>query len=200
MSAPLGRTVGNAIETREAIEVLHGKGPPDLVECTVVLGAEMLVLGGKAKTIDEGRALIVSAIERGDGVRTMERMVSAQHGDARVVADPSRLEIAAEEIVIEATQAGFVCEIDALAVGLAGVAMGAGRTRADQPVDPGVGITIATRIGQQVAKGDELARLHVRSREAGAPIAERMRAAFRVGPEPVTPPPLVISRIDGSLS
>jgi pyrimidine-nucleoside phosphorylase len=198
MSAPLGRTVGNAIETREAIEVLHGKGPADLVECTVVLGAEMLVLGGKAKTIHDGRALIPGAIDRGDGVRTMERMVSAQHGDARVVTDPSRLEIAGEEIVILATEAGFVSEIDALAVGLAGVAMGAGRTRADQPVDPAVGITLATRVGTRVAKGDELARLHVRSAHAGAPIADRVRAAFRIGPEAVTPPPLVIARIDGA--
>ncbi len=94
MDAPLGVAVGNANETREAIDVLHGGGPSDLVECTLALGAEMIVLGGRAETIDAARAMLAKAIERGDGARTFERMIEAQGGDPRVVSDPSLLVIA----------------------------------------------------------------------------------------------------------
>src|SRR5580704_18638671 len=119
MDAPLGVAVGNANETREAIDVLHGGGPGDVVECTMALGAEMLVLGGKAKTLDEARARLAKAIASGDGARAFERMIEAQGGDARVVAEPSRLEIADVEVAVKATRAGVVDAVDALAVGLA---------------------------------------------------------------------------------
>ncbi|HVH43238.1 MAG TPA: thymidine phosphorylase, partial [Labilithrix sp.] len=136
MDAPLGRAVGNANETREALEVLHGRGPADLVENTLVLGAEMLVLGQKAKDVAEGTAKLRAAIANGDAVRVMEKMVAAQGGDASVVADPSKLVVASEVVPVKAPRDGFVTGIDALAIGLTGVAMGAGRTRADQKVDP----------------------------------------------------------------
>src|SRR4051812_766741 len=87
MSAPLGRTVGNALETREAIDVLHGKGPADLVECTMALGAEMLRAGGVAATEAEARAKMKSALASGKAAEVMERMIAAQGGDARVVRD-----------------------------------------------------------------------------------------------------------------
>ena len=89
MDAPLGRAVGNANETREALEVLHGRGPADLVECTLVLGAEMLVLGGRAKTRPRPRRSCERRSRSGAAVRVMEKMVEAQGGDAKVVADPS---------------------------------------------------------------------------------------------------------------
>src|SRR5262249_5738320 len=122
MDAPLGRAVGNANETREALEVLHGRGPADLVECTLVLGAEMLVLGGKAKDIGEGTAMLRDAIATGAAVRVMERMVAAQGGDASVVADPRKLAIAPAVVEVKAPRSGFVAGIDALAIGLTGVA------------------------------------------------------------------------------
>src|SRR6185369_7924988 len=85
MNAPLGRAVGNAVETREAIDVLHGGGPADLVECTLALGAEMLILGGVAKTDDEARATMRRAIASGAAAEVMERMIVAQHGDPHIV-------------------------------------------------------------------------------------------------------------------
>src|SRR5262249_36737868 len=124
MDAPLGSAVGNANETREALEVLHGRGPADLVDCTLVLGAEMLVLGGKAKDVAEGTAKLREAIASGTAVRVMEKMVAAQGGDASVVADPTRLVVASEVVEVKAPRSGWVTGIDALAVGLTGVAMG----------------------------------------------------------------------------
>ena len=124
MDAPLGRSVGNASETREALEVLHGKGPADLVECTLVLGAEMLLLGGKAKDAAAATTLLREAIATGAAVRVMERMVEAQGGDPSVVTHPERLAIAKEMIEVRSPRGGFVTGVDALAIGLAGVAMG----------------------------------------------------------------------------
>jgi pyrimidine-nucleoside phosphorylase len=195
MSAPLGVAVGNANETREAIDVLRGGGPADLVECTLALGAEMVVLGGKAEGTPEARRLLERAIGSGGGARVFERMIEAQHGDPRVVADPSRLAIAPVEVAVRAPRGGVVAGIDAMAVGLAAVAMGAGRSRADADVDPAVGISIDARPGQDVRQGDVLARVHVRAAPDAAAIVARLALAFTIGDAPPPPSPLVLGRL-----
>jgi pyrimidine-nucleoside phosphorylase len=195
MDAPLGRAVGNANETREALEVLLGRGPADLVECTLVLGAEMLVLGGKAKDTTEATTKLREAIASGAAVRVMEKMVEAQGGDAKVVADPSRLVMAPEVVDVKAERAGFVTDIDALAIGLTGVAMGAGRTRADQKVDPAVGIEIDAKPGDAVKQGQVVARIFVRTRSAADALVERVATAFTYGDSAPAPLPLVIDRL-----
>jgi pyrimidine-nucleoside phosphorylase len=195
MDAPLGKAVGNANETREALEVLHGKGPADLVECTLVLGAEMLVLGGKAKDVSEATTKLREAIASGAAVRVMERMVEAQGGDPSVVANPGRLEIAKETVEVRASRAGFVTGIDALAIGLTGVAMGAGRTRADQAVDPAVGIEIEAKPGDAVAVGQVIARLLVRNKGDADALLERVAGAFSYGDAAPSKLPLVVARI-----
>ena len=195
MDAPLGRAVGNANETREALEVLHGRGPDDLTECTLVLGAEMLVLGGRAKDLAEGTARLRECVSNGSAIRVMEKMVAAQGGDASVVADPSKLEVARHVVEVKAPRGGFVVGIDALSIGLAGVAMGAGRTRADQKVDPAVGIEIDRKPGEPVKSGDVVARLFVREPSAGQAIAERVANAFAYGDAAPERDPLVVGRI-----
>lgn len=195
MDVPLGRTIGNANETREALEVLHGKGPADLIECTLVLGAEMLVLGGKATDTKDATAKLRAAIASGAGVRVMEKMVAAQGGDAKVVADPSLLEVAKEVIDVHAPRDGFVADIDALALGLTGVAMGAGRTRADQKVDPAVGIELDAKPGDPVKKGQPVARVFVRSRHVAPPFVQRVSAAFTYADAPPPVLPMVIDRL-----
>ncbi|WP_394822882.1 thymidine phosphorylase [Pendulispora albinea] len=195
MNTPLGNAVGNANETREAFEILHGRGPEDLRECTLLLGAEMLVLGGKAANADEARKSLEAAISSGRAVAVMEKMVAAQHGDPRVVADPSRLEVAAVEVPITADRAGFVTAIDALEIGLSAVAMGAGRTRTDQAIDPAVGISVEAKPGAKVSAGTELAKLYVRSKGDAALTAERVRAAFSIGDAAPPAQPLLHGRI-----
>lgn len=195
MDAPLGRAVGNANETREALEVLLGRGPEDLVECTLVLGAEMLVLGGKAKDVAEGTQKLREAIASGAAVRVMEKMVEAQGGDASVVAEPSKLAVAREVVAVKADRSGFVTGIDALTIGLTGVAMGAGRTRADQAVDPAVGIEIDKKPGEAVAPGDVVARLFVHDRAKGEELAARVGGAFAYGDAAPPAVPLVAGRI-----
>jgi pyrimidine-nucleoside phosphorylase len=194
MESPLGRAVGNAIETREALELLHGRGPEDLVECTRLLAAEMLVLGGRARSADEARALVGRAVTSGDAVRVAERMIAAHGGDARVVADPTRLALAPHEVVVPAARDGWVERADALEIGLAAVAMGAGRTRADQSVDPGVGIFLEKKPGDRVVRGEPLARLHLR---ADAPdVLARVEAAFTLADAAPAARSLVLGRVE----
>ena len=195
MDAPLGQAVGNANETREALEVLHGKGPADLVECTLVLGAEMLVLGGQAKDAAEATAKLRAAITSGAAVRVMEKMVEAQSGDPKVVANPSLLAMAKDTVEVRASRGGFVTGIDALAIGLTGVAMGAGRTRADQAVDPTVGIEIDAKPGDAVQVGQVVARIIVRDKSHAAALVERVAGAFAYGDAKPAAQPLVIKRL-----
>ncbi|MBL8608473.1 MAG: thymidine phosphorylase [Myxococcales bacterium] len=196
MDCPLGNAIGNSNETREAIDVLFGRGPADLVECTLVLGAEMLVLGGAAATVAEGRDKIAAAIASGAGARVLERMIEAQRGDPRAVADTSLLPRAPRVVDVPSPTAGFLVDIDALELGLTAVAMGAGRTRADQAVDPVVGIELQKKPGDAVAAGEPLAKLLVREDAHAHAVIDRVRAAFRVGAERPTLPPLVLARID----
>jgi pyrimidine-nucleoside phosphorylase len=195
MEAPLGVAVGNAMETREALDVLAGEGPPDLVECTVRLGAEMLMMGGVAQGEEDAAARLAAAIAGGAAARTAERMIRAQGGDARVVGDRSLLEVAHEEVVVEAPRDGTVARVDALAIGLAAVAMGAGRARADQAVDPAVGIYVDGRPGMRVTRGQPLARLRVRRREDAVAVLERVAGSFVVDDAPPPARPLVLGRI-----
>jgi pyrimidine-nucleoside phosphorylase len=108
-------------------------------------------------------------------------MIRAQGGDPRVVADRSRLEVAPVEVVVEAPRDGTVVRADALAIGLAAVAMGAGRVRADQPVDHAVGIYVDAKPGARVVRGQPLARLRVRKAEDAAAVKERVANAFTLG-------------------
>jgi pyrimidine-nucleoside phosphorylase len=193
MDSPLGRAVGNALETREALELLRGGGPADLLEITLALGQEMLLIGRVAKNRREARDKLVVALRDGSAARTMERLISAQGGDPAVVTDPSLLPSAPLQIDVHAKSAGFVSSIDAREVGVAAVAMGAGRLRAEQTIDPAVGIEILAKPGDRVARGAPLARLHAR---APSPrIASRLLAAFVISPKPPRPKPLILERI-----
>jgi len=186
MEAPLGVAVGNANETREALELLHGRGPADLREVTLALAAEMLALAGVTASLQ-------NAIDSGAAVRVAEKMIEAQHGDPRVAADPSLLQVAPVRVEIPAERAGFVRRADALAIGLAAVAMGAGRSRAEDTVDPSVGIEVLAKPGDRVERGQPLAALHVKSRDPA--IEERVRAAYAIDDAPPPARPLFLARI-----
>lgn len=196
MNTPLGLTIGNALETREAIELLQGKGPADLLECTLALGAEMLIAGEVASTDAEARAKLEAAIADGSALAVMERMVAAQGGDTAVIRDPSRLPKAPLVTSVVAPRGGYVTGIDPLELGLTGVLLGAGRTRADQAVDPVVGIVIVAPHGTKVAEGQELAQLHVRSLDQAHEVSARVAAAFTIGDERGVRAPLVLERIE----
>lgn len=196
MSAPLGETIGNALETREAIDVLHGKGPDDIVALTLALGAEMVVLGGKAKNTAEAERLLKKTIASGAAAETMRKLITAHHGDPRVVDEPDRLPQAAVIHDVTADRAGWITAVDPMELGLSAITLGAGRTRADQEIAPEVGIVLAARRDQKVKKGVALARIHAKNKAAAKAIEARVRAAFTIADTVFPAPPLIIGRVE----
>jgi pyrimidine-nucleoside phosphorylase len=196
MSAPIGRTIGNALETREAIEVLQGAGPEDTRELTLALGIEMLRVAGVAKTAKEARTRLIRALDSGAGLERLERMVRAHGGDARAVRQPDRLPRARHRIPVLARASGYLSDCDALELGLLSVTLGAGRSRAEQKVDPTAGIELEVLRGQRVERGQPLAWLHVNQRPNPTTI-EIAGRAFRLSARRPKPRRLVMERIGG---
>ncbi len=195
MSAPIGDTIGNSLETREAIEVLHGGGPADTLELTLALGAEMLVLGGVAKRAAEGRKLLQEAINSGAGRKTFAAMVKAHGADPRVVEEPDRLPRAKHRIAVQSDKAGFVHGCDPLELGLSALELGAGRKHKEDTIDPAVGIELAKNRGDQIKRGDTLCWLHVQKPREAAAIVERVKAAYTLKRTAPPASPLVLERL-----
>jgi pyrimidine-nucleoside phosphorylase len=195
MSSPIGRTIGNGLETREAIEVLRDGGPADTRELTLTLGAEMLVLGKAERNLRAARTRLERALADGSAFDRFLRMVKAHGGDTRVVEHPERLVRSKAKCEVLAPDGGYLAECDAYALGLSGVALGAGRTRAEQAVDAHAGIELFAQRGERVTRGQPLAVIHARSRTLAESEVARVAAAFRISRGKPKPRPAVIERI-----
>jgi pyrimidine-nucleoside phosphorylase len=195
MDQPLGLTIGNALETIEAIDVLRGGGPADLVEVTLELGARMLVLGGVAGGLEGARAKLQERIRSGAALETFRAMVAAQGGDPRVADDPGVFPRARVLVPVLATASGFVRAIDAEALGLAGMRLGAGRARAEDLVDPAVGIVLKRKVGDRVGDGEELAVLHANGDADASAVASSVAAAYEIANEAPEPVRLILDEI-----
>ena len=195
MNEPIGRSVGNALETREAIEILKNTGPTDTRELTLTLGAEMLVLGRAERTLPKARARLERALADGSALERFVRMVHAHGGDTRAVEHPERLPSAKAKVAVLAKRSGYVAACDAYALGLAGVALGAGRTRADQAVDASAGIELRAQRGEQVTRGQPIAIIHARSKHLAESEVTRVNAAFQLTATKPKPRRVAIERI-----
>jgi len=151
MTTPLGRTVGNALEVRESVEVLAGGGPTDVVDLTVALAVEMLAAAGKPVAEDEVRA----ALQDGRAMDKWRQMIAAQDGD-----NDAPLPVAAEQQQILAPESGVLATLDAYDVGVASWRLGAGRARKEDPVQAGAGIELHAKPGDTVTAGQPLMTLH----------------------------------------
>jgi len=195
MDEPLGRTVGNALETLEAIEILRGAGPSDLQEITFALAAQMLVLGRVAGDLEEGEKRARAAAADGSGLERFRRMVEAQGGDPRCVDDPTVLPQAAHKIPVPAPRAGAVREIDALSVGTSAMKIGAGRATKESVIDPAVGVVLQKKTGDRVEAGETLAVVHANDTTLGEVCAKAVGDAFELGDESPPDPVRVLARI-----
>ena len=200
MDQPLGTSVGNANETCEAIEVLRGGGPEDVVELTLTLGSEMLQLGRVCTDTQAARAKVQRAIDSGAGLRTLQRCIEAQGGDPRVADTPALLPRAQFQRAVTAVRSGVVCAIDTRQVGLAAMGLGAGRATVDDGVDPAVGVEVHAKVGDEVRAGDALATIHYNDPDAAEPAACMLLAAYKLADAPPDPTPLVLHRIDSGVS
>jgi pyrimidine-nucleoside phosphorylase len=198
MDRPLGFAIGNALEVAESIEVLRGGGPPDLRELTLVQAAEMLLLGGAAPDAERARAAAESALADGRAAARFQDIIEAQGGDPAVVDDPAILPVAPVELTVRAAADGWVGAMDVRAIGLASVALGAGRLTLDAAIDPAVGFHVTAKPGDRVEVGGLLARVHVRNEAAGQRAVAQLDRAIPVVPAPPAPAlPLLVSRLQG---
>lgn len=181
MDVPLGKTIGNALEIKEAIAIVQGEGPKDVLQVTLALGAEALRLGGVAKTAKDARRLQQQAIDSGRAAECLERMIAAHGGDPRVVAKPDRLPRAKVQLEVRASKAGRVLDIDPMALGLLAIDLGAGRKVAEQPVNHAVGIELSCELDQSVAKGDVLAVIHAKDSNDAKQAVRRCQDVVRIG-------------------
>ena len=181
MDRPLGVAVGNGLETVEALECLAGGGPDDLRALVVHLAASMVQTGGDPATFDVLKARAAGALDDGSALRRMERLVEAQDGDPRVVSEPDRIARAPVRRTVAAERAGTILGIEPRTLGETVVAMGGGRTRLGQAIDPRVGFVLHVRPGSTVRAGDAIAEVHAAD-DDGAALAEvGLRRALTIG-------------------
>ena len=183
MDQPLGTHVGNALEVKEAIDNLAGQAGGDLLEVSLTLGGYMLLLAGKAKDPEEGRAMMKAAIDSGAGLKKLKEMIAAQGGDPAVCDDVTRLPQAKVIRSVTCGKAGYVQKMDTMALGMAAQAMGAGRMTVDDKLDYSVGYVLNVRIGDKVEADTPLCTLHARSEEDAEKAEQAVRAAVRIGDE-----------------
>jgi pyrimidine-nucleoside phosphorylase len=191
MSQPLGRAVGNALETAEAVATLRGAGPDDFWQHCLAVGEQMLVLGDVATDRAIARAKLGEAVKSGRALDKLLEWVEAQGGDSSVLGDPPSMARAAIVEQVAAPQSGQVSGINAREVGLAAVDLGAGREKKGEPVDHAVGIVLEAKIGEWVNAGDALFTVHAPDQERCNRARDRVLGAYSWSEAEVEPPPLV---------
>jgi thymidine phosphorylase len=197
MSEPLARSAGNALEVREAIAMLRGeRADARLLEVTLALGAEVMVLGGLAPDPAAARSALAASLASGAAAERFARMVASLGGPSDLLQRPeAHLAKAAVVVDVNASREGIVAAIDTRAVGYAIVRLGGGRAAPEQAVDHSVGFDRLLPLGTAVKQGEPIARVHARDPDDAAAASAALSAAFRIGDERPHSPPL-IERID----
>ena len=190
MSQPLGNAIGNALEVVEAIETLKGKGPEDLTELCLVLGSQMVVVGGKANTLEEARGMLENVIQDGSALELFGDLIEAQGGNKAIIHDTTLLPTATFQIPVKATRSGFITSMEADDIGIAAMLLGAGRATKDDKIDLAVGIVLNKKIGDVVEKGEPIAVIHANSEEVDASMALLLEH-ITIGDKAVSAPVLI---------
>ncbi len=173
--------MGNALEVKEAIETLKGNGPEDFTELCLTLGSYMLLMGGAAKTEEEGREMLKEAVADGRALRKLAEFVKAQGGDEKMVYEPELLPRARMVEPVLAEGDGYVERLVCDEVGICSLILGGGRETKESVIDLSVGIVLEKKVGAQVKKGDVLAWLHANDSERLQAAKERLLAAYTIG-------------------
>jgi pyrimidine-nucleoside phosphorylase len=191
MSQPLGEAVGNALDIVEAVEVLRGQRPGRLADLTLefAVAAQVALLKIEAA---EARRRAEEAVSSGAALESFRRMVEAQGGDPAVVEDPvAVLPAAPVTVPLEAERSGYLSAVDAEAVGRTAVALGAGRRRKGDPIDPAVGIVLRAKVGDRLEEGKPIGEIHARDEKFAAAATAAVNAALKASDSRLERPPLV---------
>jgi len=180
MNEPLGEMVGNSIEVVEAIHALKGRAPCDLMEVTMALGARMLVLGKKTKTLGEAEKKLKRAIESGKAIDKFAEMAKKQGGNPKVIYDFGVLPWAKYKLLVNSDSQGFVQSVDTRKIGLCAVKLGAGREKMDSLIDPGVGMLIKKKVGDSVRKSEPLAVVFANNLQKAVQASQEIKQAYQI--------------------
>ena len=184
MEQPLGNAVGNALEVREAIDVLNGRGPRDITEISLTISGLMIYLAGFAGSREEGYELAKEAVASGKAVKKLREFVKAQGGDPACVDDPEKLDDCGMKkekmIIVKADRKGFVHGLDALTIGTASQHIGAGRLTKDDKIDLSAGVLLSKKYGDEVETGDTLATLYGSDKAKLEEAAEEVLKAYTI--------------------
>ena len=195
MDEPIGRAVGNALELAESIDCLQGRGPADTMELTYALGAQMLVLAGRCATEAAAREELRRGVQSGAAWRKFLELVRAQGGAEGTVLHPEKLLQAPGQELIKSTKAGFVTAVHSRRIAAVAHALGAGRTRAGEAINPAVGISHLVKVGERVEAGGGLCRVHAATSAEAAAASQQLDTAFELGSQRTTPALLVAEMI-----
>lgn len=160
MSQPLGFAIGNALEVKEAIETLQGKGPKDLTKLVLTLGSQMVILAGKAKTSEEAKEMLLDAIHSGKALAKFKEFLANQGGDASIVDDLTKLPQAKYKIELPAKQSGYISRMVADEIGVASMILGAGRATKEDVIDLAVGLVLHKKVGDKVEEGESILTIY----------------------------------------
>lgn len=188
MSQPLGVAIGNALEIKEAIDTLKGEGPEDLTELSLVLGSQMAYLGGVGESLEDARQMLEENIKNGKALEKFKVFIEAQGGNPDVVDNPDEMLPQAKfQIDVTADTNGYITEIDAEELGVAGMLLGAGRATKDSELDLAAGLMLRKKIGDKVSIGDTLVTIHSNSEDVDSSI-KLIKENIKIGDhaEPVT--------------
>lgn len=181
MDEPLGKAVGNALEIKEAIDTLKGNGPEDLYELTLVLGSKLLVLAGKANNEQDGRKMLIEAVNNGKALEKLKELVENQGGDVNYIDNPDLLPKAKYVIEVKSTKEGHVKSINAEDVGKCALALGAGRETKESQIDLAAGIVLNKKVDDKVEIGEILAYIHGNDISKVEEVKHRLLEIFVIG-------------------
>jgi len=198
MNQVLGRYVGNWLEVREAMEVLSGKGDPELTLVSVILAAYMLLGCGVASTLAEAKEMAKDALTSGKAFAKFREFVSRQGGDPNAIDRPETRGKCALEIPVCASRGGFVGSVNAEEIGIASLLLGGGREKKDDPIDPLVGIRVDKKVGDPVACGEQIGVLYANDAEKAKAAEERFRGAYTYSDTPVAPIAPIYGYVDAT--
>lgn len=180
---PLGYAIGNALEIKEVIEVLNNRGPEDLRELCLTLGAQMLKLGGIEENVNKGRELLEEILRSGKALSKLKELVTNQGGDVGVIEDKDLLKISSISYEVKANEEGYVYELDAEKVGISSLLAGAGRETKDDEIDYGAGIVLSKKIGDYIHIGDVLATIYTSDKDKIQDSEKMLLSAYTIKKE-----------------
>lgn len=195
MDEPLGFAIGNSLEVKEAIEILKDKGPEDLRNLCLVLGAHMLKLGGAVNHYKEGKNILEKTLKEGTAFNKFKEMITAQGGNPEIIDRPELLPLAKHCTKIKADRSGYVQKIDSRLIGESAMLLGAGREKKESEIDLSVGIILKKKVGSEVNINEDLAEVHYNDSEKLKGAKNKLFSSFMIGDKKPKKLPLILATI-----